>query len=347
MGYSTDVNATSNDGSAPRPRVLVTRELPGDPLRALRDVADVSVWPERDAPPAEVLRREAQDCDGLLCMLTDRIDGAFLDACPSLRVVSSLSVGVDHIDLAAATQRGVPIGHTPGVLVEATADLTFALLLAAARRIPEADAFVREERWRHWEPDLLLGRELHGRTLGLIGLGAIGQAVARRAQGFGLRVLGWTRSGRRVPGVETTDLDDLLSRSDIVSLHVARSDETVGLLGAAELARLPAGALLINTARGGIVDEAALVEALRSGHLGAAALDVFEREPLPPESPLRSIPRERLVLAPHIGSATEHSRGRMAELAVENLRAGLAGAPLPHLANPDVVPRPAPTGRAH
>ncbi len=315
------------------PQVYVTRRLPGGLEARLLPHTRLRVWPERGAPARAALLAELSDCEGLLCMLSDRIDDELFAAAPRLRVVSSLSVGVDHIDLAAARRRGIPIGHTPGVLVEATADLCFALLLAAARRIPEADAFVREGRWQRWEPDLLLGRELAGATLGILGLGAIGRAVARRAQGFGLRVRGWTRSGRGAPGVESVGFDALLASSDFLSLHLALAPETRGLLGRAELARVKPGAILVNTARGGIVDEAALADALRSGRLAAAALDVFEVEPLPAGHPLLALPRERLVLAPHIGSATLATRTRMAELAVENLLAGLAGRPLRHRAD--------------
>jgi glyoxylate reductase len=220
------------------------------------------------------------------------------------------------------------------VLTETTADLAFGLLLAAGRRIPEGDRFVRAGQWipeRRWEPDMLLGPDLHGATLGVIGLGAIGRAVSRRALGFGMRVLGWNRSARIVEGVEPVGLDELLAHSDFVSVHVAYSPSTRGLLDREAIGRMKSGAVLVNTARGGIVDEQALVEALHAGSLAAAALDVFAEEPLPPESPLLQAPR--LVLTPHIGSASVATRARMAELAVENLIAGLEGRRLPHCAN--------------
>ena len=316
-------------------RVFVSRSLAGlgepDLLAPLREACVVDVWAGSEPPQPEDLRERCRACEGLLCLLTDRIDDVFLEACPSLRVLSSLSVGVDHIDLAAAASRGVVVGHTPGVLTETTADLAFGLMLAAARRLAEADGFVRSGAWTpstRWEPDMFLGRDVHGAVLGIVGLGAIGQAVARRALGFGMTVLGWTPSGRPVPGVESVDLDALLERADFVSLHVALAETTRGLIGAAELARLRPGAVLVNTARGGIVDEVALAGSLATGHLGAAALDVFEDEPLDPASPLLGAPN--LVLAPHIGSASIATRRRMAELAVENLRAGLAGEPMPH-----------------
>lgn len=314
-----------------RPRVFATRALPGAAFQRLASEVELAVWPGAGAPPPEALRAGAAGCQGLLCMLTDRVDGALLAACPTLRVVSSCSVGVDHVDLEAARERGVAVGHTPGVLTETTADLAFALLLAAARRVVEADRFVREGAWtpeRRWEPELLLGRDLYGATLGVIGLGAIGRAVARRAAGFGMRVLGWSRSRREVPGVVGVDLEALLAESDFVTLHVALAPETRGLLDRAALARMKPGAILVNTARGGIVDETALAEALASGRVGAAGLDVFEEEPLPAASPLRAL--SNVVLLPHIGSASVATRERMTELAVENLLAGLAGRPLPH-----------------
>ena len=317
-----------------RPRVFASRELPGAPWELVREVAELRVWEEADSVPRAVLLEEAARCAGLIVTLVDRVDAELLGAAPALRVVSTCSVGVDHIDVAAASARGIRVGHTPGVLTEATADLAFALLLAAARRIPEADRFVREGRWlKAWEPALLLGRELSGATLGVVGLGAIGQAVARRALGFGMQVIGWTRTGRRVAGVESVRaLDELLARADVVSVHVARAPETIGLIGARELARMKRGALLVNTARGGIVDESAVCAALGSGQLGAAALDVYALEPLPASSPLLAAPN--LVLAPHIGSATRETRARMAELCVRNLVAGLRGEALPHCVNP-------------
>jgi glyoxylate reductase len=313
-----------------KPRVFVTRRLPGGVEARIAPHTRLQVWPERGAPPRAELLAAVDDCEGLLCMLTDRIDAELLRSAPKLRALSSMSVGVDHIDLAAMRARGIPVGHTPGVLVDATADLCMALLLAAARRIPESDAFVREGRWQRWEPDLLLGRELRGSRLGILGLGAIGRAVAERARGFGMQVGGWTRSGRSTPGVEALGFEKLLGESDFVSVNVALTPETRGLLGARELQQMKRGAILVNTARGGIVDEDALCDALRSGHLAAAALDVFASEPLPGSSPLLALPREKLVVAPHIGSATLATRTRMAELAVENLLAGLAGRPLLH-----------------
>ncbi len=328
---------------AGRPRVYVTRRLPGGGLERLAQRADLEVWPDPDGPPPGELARGVEGAEGLLCLLTDRIDAALLAASPRLRVISSCSVGVDHVDLAAANGRGIPVGHTPGVLTETTADLALALLLAVARRIPEAERWLRAGRWRTWEPDRLLGRDLHGSTLGLVGLGPIGLAVARRARGFGMRILGWSRRPKPEAaelGVEQTGLERLLSEADFVSLHVALTPETRHLIDAGALARMKPGALLVNTSRGEVVDEPALAEALAGGRLGGAALDVYEREPLQAASPLLDLPN--VVLAPHIGSASVATRTRMADLAVENLLAGLAGEPMPHCANPAVYDRTPP-----
>ena len=325
------------------PRVFATRALSAAvpaALHALEDLArhcEVEAWPTREKPSPEQLAVRAAAAEGLLCLLTDRIDAALLARCPRLRAISSVSVGVDHVDLDAATARGIPVGHTPGVLTETTADLAFALLLAAARRVAEGDRFVRAGLWtpeRIWEPDMLLGRDVHGATLGLVGLGAIGQAMARRAHGFGMRVLAWSRTRRDVPGVDFVSLESLLAAADFVSVHVALTTETRGLLGGAAIAQMKRGAVLVNTARGGIVDENALADALRSGRIASAGLDVFAREPLDAASPLRALPN--VVLTPHIGSASEATRARMVDLAVKNLLAALAGERMPHCANPAV-----------
>jgi glyoxylate reductase len=326
---------------ADRPRVFATRALPGAAVDALSTRCELEVWPERAAPPPAELAARLAASDGLLCLLTDRVDAALLAGAPRLRAISSVSVGVDHIDLAAATARAIPVGHTPGVLTETTADLAFALLLAAARRVAEADRFVRAGAWKAWEPDLLLGRDAHGATLGIVGLGAIGRAVARRARGFGMRVLAWSRSrpplGDLEGAVAWAELPELLARADFVSVHLALAPETRGLLDTRAIAGMKPGAILVNTARGGIVDEAALAEALREGRLAAAGLDVFEREPIGPAGPagdLLALPN--VVLTPHVGSASVETRARMAELAVENLLAALEGRRMPACANPEV-----------
>jgi glyoxylate reductase len=325
------------------PRVFVTRALPGPALDELSRRCALEVWPGSEPPPREALRAGTARAEGLLCLLTDQIDGELLAGAPALRAISTLSVGVDHIDLAAATARGIPVGHTPGVLSETTADLAFGLLLAAGRRIAEADRWVRAGGWRPerlWAPDLLLGRDLHGATLGIVGMGAIGRAVARRARGFSMPVLAWSRTrrplGELAAWAEWVELPELLARSDFVSVHVPLSPETRGLLGVEAIATMKPGAVLVSTARGGVVDEAALVDALERGRLAGAGLDVFEREPLDPRSPL--LGRADVVLTPHIGSASDATRARMSDLAARNLLAGLAGERMPRCANPEVYP---------
>lgn len=321
----------------PMSKVLVTHSLPGTRFHELADHCEVNVWMGPGLLSREGLREELPGCAGLLCLLTDRIDEALLEANPDLRFISSMSVGVDHIDMTAATARGIPVGNTPGVLVETTADATFALLLATARRLVEADRYVRGGHWRvenAWSPDFFVGKDVAGATLGIIGLGEVGQAVARRAAGFGMRVLGWNRSERSVDGVTRADLDSLLTESDFVSVNVALNQDTRMLLDARRLGLMKPDAVLINTARGGIVDEAALEDALRHGRLGAAGLDVFEREPVPADFPLLSLPN--VVTTPHIGSATLSTREKMADMAVANILASLTGEPMPSCANPEV-----------
>jgi len=321
-------------------KVFVTHQLPGRRIHELSEHCAMNVWLGPGLLPAECLREELAGCQGLVCLLTDRIDRALLDEMPELQFVSSMAVGVDHVDVAALTARGIPLGHTPGVLTETTADTAFALLLASARRISEADRFVRQGEWRRenrWSPDFFTGKDVSGATLGVIGLGEIGQAVARRAAAFGMEVVGWNRSPRDIPGVEQLSLEDLLARSDFVSVHLALTAETRGLLGAAEIAAMKSGAVLVNTARGGIVDEQALAAALASGALYAAGVDVFAEEPVPVDNPLLALPN--VVLAPHIGSATSQTRARMADMAAANAIAALQGRPMPHCANPEVYAR--------
>ena len=288
----------------------------------------MEVWPGR-LPPAPVdLHAACSETDGLLCLLTDRVDAALLDAAPRLRAVSVFAVGVDNVDLAAATARGIQVGHTPGVLTETTADLAFGLLLTAARRIGESERDVRSGRWPTWSPGAYLGEEVHGATLGIVGLGRIGSAVARRAAGFGMEVIHTNRSGG-------LPLEQLLERSDFVSLHVPLTAETRGLIGAAELGRMKPTAVLVNTARGELVDTDALVAALRHGPIAAAGLDVTDPEPLPPDHPL--LAADNAVITAHIGSASRRTRELMADMAVDNLLAGLRSERMPHLANPDAV----------
>jgi glyoxylate reductase len=315
--------------------VFVTRRLPGDAVERLRLSADVEVWPDAMPPPYEELARRAAAADGLICLLTDRIDRALIDDAPRLRVISTMAVGYDNIDVAAATARGIPVGHTPGVLTETTADLAFALIVACARRIVEAERLLRDGGWRTWDPGLLLGRDVHGATLGIVGFGKIGQAVARKAAGFDMRVVYASRSPvpEPHPPAEPLPLDELLRIADFVSLHVPLTDETRGFIGERELRSMKETAILVNTARGGVVDQAALVRALEEGWIAGAGLDVMETEPLPLDDPLLRAPNA--VLLPHIGSASHATRERMASMAVDNCLAGLRGERLPHCVNPD------------
>jgi glyoxylate reductase len=302
-------------------RCFVTRRLPGRALERLAAEHEVDVWPARTPPPRDELRAGVAEAEGLLCMLTDRVDAELLAASPRLRAISNYAVGVDNVDVAAAAARGIPVGNTPDVLTETTADLAFALILAAARRLPDGIAAVRAGEWLTWEPDWLLGHDVHDATLGIVGLGRIGSAVARRAEGFGMEVIAAGRGD---------DLEDLLAHSDFVSLHAPLTPETRHLIDAPALARMRPTAYLVNTARGGLVDQDALAQALRDEQIAGAALDVTDPEPLPREHPLLDAPN--LIVLPHLGSATHATRERMADLAVDNLLAGLAGRPLPHQA---------------
>ncbi|MFB2773047.1 2-hydroxyacid dehydrogenase [Pelatocladus sp. BLCC-F211] len=319
-------------------KVLITRRLPTQ-LHRLEEVANVEVWPERQAPPYEVLLEKVKEVDGLLCLLTDQIDQQLIEVGKTLKVISQMAVGFDNIDIPTATARGIPVGNTPGVLTDATADLTWALLMAAARRVVEADRFVRSHLWQTWEPDLLLGPDIAGATLGIVGFGRIGQAVARRAKGFNMRII-YTSRHRCNPeleqslGVEFADFASLLQTSDFVTIHTPLSAETFHLFGEAEFALMKQSAILINTARGAIVDPDALYQALRTGEIAGAAIDVTEPEPIPTDSPLLSL--DNLIITPHIGSASRPTREKMANMAIDNLIAGLRGERLPNCVNPEV-----------
>jgi glyoxylate reductase len=303
------------------PRVFVTRALPFPALDRLRAAHEVDVWADPEPPPADALRERAAGADALLTLLTDRVDGSLLDAAPRVRAVANMAVGTDNIDLEAAAARGIAVGNTPGVLTDATADLAMALILALVRRLPEGIARVREGRWGPWQPAQDLGMDLGGATLGVVGYGRIGQAVAHRAEAFGMRILHTSRSG----GVT---LDALLGEADVVSLHVPLSPGTRHLIDAVALARMKPGAYLVNTARGGVVDQAALRDALQRRRLAGAALDVTDPEPLDKQDPLLDAPN--LIVVPHIGSATGGTRAKMAAMAVDNLLAALDGRPMPH-----------------
>ena len=325
-----------------RPKVYVTRPIFPEAVGLLGAAAEVEVWPE-DAPPSyEALRVAVQNVDGLFALLTDRVDGPLLDGAPKLRVVSNMAVGYDNIDVPAATARGVYAANTPGVLTETTADFGFALMMAWARRIPQGRDFVKQGQWKTWGPMTLLGTDVHGATLGIVGLGRVGEALARRAKGFGMRVLYHSRS--RKPDLEqglkleyVKDLQALLGEADFVSLHVPLTAESRGLIGEAALRAMRPSALLVNTARGEVVDQEALYRAVKDGVIAGAALDVADPEPMPPDAPLLSL--ENVLVTPHIASASYATRLKMAMLAAQNIVDVLKGRPPTHCLNPEAAER--------
>ena len=322
----------------PGPRVFVTRRIPEEGLRLVREQAELLLWDDDLPPPRDALLEGAAEADGLLCLLTDRVDGELLQRAPNLKVVANMAVGYDNVDVPACTARRVVVTNTPGVLTETTADLAWALIMATARRIVEGERYVREGRWRTWDPNLLLGYDVHGATLGIVGFGKIGRAVAQRARGFDMRVLYATRSEPAVLGLgERAPLDGLLRESDFVSLHVPLTPDTRHMIGERALRMMKRTAILVNTARGPVVDQAALVRALREGWIAGAGLDVAEVEPIPPGDALLSAPNA--VLLPHIGSASHATRERMAAMSVENCLAGLRGEILPHCVNAEALAR--------
>jgi glyoxylate reductase len=326
-----------------RPRVFVSRLIPDDGLQPIVAACDANVWQDELPPPRADLLAAVAGCDGVLTLLTDRVDDEFLDrAGPGLKVVSNYAVGFDNVDVAACTRRGIPVGNTPGVLTDTTADLAWSLLMAAGRRVAEGDRYVRAGRWRTWGPMLLLGPDVHGATLGIVGFGRIGQAVARRAIGFGMTVL--YHDVARLPaeveqplGATFVPLDELLARADFVSLHVNLTPETRHLMNAERLAGMKPSAVLVNTSRGPVVDPRALFEALRDGVIFAAALDVTDPEPIPADDPLLGL--ENCLVVPHIASASRATRGKMAAMAAANLLAGVRGERLPTPVNPEVYER--------
>lgn len=320
-------------------KVFITRNLPEIGIQLLAEFADLDIWPGDLPPDQPSLLEHCAGVDGILCLLTDRMDAAVMDAAgPQLKVISQYAVGYDNIDIAAATQRGIPVGNTPGVLTDATADMTWALLMAAARRIVESDRFVREGSWKTWGPTLLLGPEVAHSTLGIVGFGRIGQAVARRARGFDMRVLYYSRNRQQdmeqMLGVEFAPLEQLLREADFISLHTPLTPQTKNLISSRELSLMKPSSVLINTARGGIVDHTALYHALASHQIAYAALDVTDPEPIPMDSPLLKL--DNIIITPHTGSAGIKTRAIMAEMAARNLIAGLLGKPLPNCVNPQV-----------
>jgi len=326
------------------PKVYVTRIIPEGGLRLVREACDAEIWEGETPPPRKVLLEKVRGVDGLLSLLTDRIDGELMDAAgPQLKVISNYAVGYNNIDVEAATARGIAVGNTPGVLTDTTADMAFTLLMAAARRVAEGVDYVRAGKWRTWGPTLLLGRDIHHATLGIIGFGRIGRTVAKRAQGFEMEVLFYdplVSTGdpeAKELGAKSVDLDTLLARSDFVTVHVPLMDETHHMISTDALRKMPSTAILINTSRGPVVDPDALYQALKEGEIAYAALDVTEPEPIDVNSPLLSLPN--CVIVPHIASASIATRTRMAEIAAQNLIAGLRGESLPAWVNPEVAAR--------
>lgn len=324
-----------------KPRILVTQRIADEALSLLAQAGDLRLCPDPERPPAsDELLAAVKNADALLCMLTDTVDEHILEAGARLLVIANMAVGYNNIDVAAATARHIPVTNTPGILTETTADLAWALLTAVSRRIVEGDRFVRTGKFKTWQPMLMLGGDIHGKTLGIIGMGRIGMAVARRGRGFGMTILYHNR--RRVDpdleaevGARCVPLEKLLRASDFVSVHAPYSEETHHIMGARELAMMKPSAYLVNTSRGPLVDEAALVEALREGRLAGAGLDVYEHEP-ELTAGLADLPN--VVLTPHIGSASRETRTRMAVMAAENIVAALQGRRPPNLVNPEVYP---------
>lgn len=323
-----------------KPKVYVTRMIPEDILAEIQETCDIKIWSEPDSPvPRGVLEKEIAEVEGLFCLLTETIDDSLLSKAKNLKIVSNMAVGYNNIDVPAATRRGIMVTNTPGVLTETTADLTFALLMMTARRMEESTQFLRKGEWKTWSPMLLAGQDIYGSTLGIVGMGRIGEALAKRAKGFDMKLLYHNRSRKyeieETLGVQYRNLEALLKESDFVCIMTPYSPETQNLIGEKELGMMKSTSILINTARGGIVNEDALYEALVNGTIWAAGLDVFTTEPLPTNHPLLTLPN--LVALPHIGSATIKTRRQMALLAAHNLTQALTGKLPTHLVNPQVM----------
>ena len=324
-----------------KPRVFVTRLMAREALDTIDRATEMELWREELPPPYDVLLEKVKRAEGLLSLLSDRVDAPLMAAAPKLKVVSNLAVGYDNIDVVEATRRGIVVGNTPGVLTETTAETAFALMLAAARRVVEADRYVRQGRWKTWGPMILLGHDMHHATLGIVGLGRIGIELAKRARGFNMNVL-YFDTVRRNPDEDeklgvtyVPSLKQLLSASDFVSIHVPLLPETRHMIGAAEFAVMKREAVLVNTSRGPVVDQNALYDALRSGRIFAAGLDVTEIEPIGADDPLLTL--DNVIITPHIASASVNTRKNMAMIAAKNLLVGLRGELPPHCVNPEAL----------
>ncbi len=326
---------------AVKPKVYIARMTPGLKESNLWDVCDAQVWEEDRIMPYDALKEKVDDIEGLMVTTFDKVDAAMLDLAPKLRVISNYAVGVDNLDLPDLTQRGIAVGNTPGVVTEATADLTFALLLALSRRVVEADRFVKTKQWQTWSPYLMISNDVHEKTIGIIGMGRIGRAIAQRAYGFDMDILYHARTPKpdveKKFGAKKADFASLLKQADIVVTIVPLTDETYHMIDQAAFQKMKPSAFLINTARGGVVDPKALHDALANKRIRGAALDVTEPEPIESDSPLLAM--DNLIIAPHVGTGTWETRKKMTTIAVENLLRGLRGEPLLYYANPDVQKR--------
>ena len=324
-----------------KPRVFVARLLAQEALDRIAPATDMEVWQDEMPPPYDVLREKAREADGLLTLLSDRIDGALMDDAPRLKVVSNYAVGFDNIDVGEATRHGIFVGNTPGVLTETTADFAFTLLMAAGRRVVEAANHTVQGKWKTWGPMILLGQDINHATLGIVGLGRIGMEVAKRARGFNMKIIYFdmvrhSEAEERELGVEyIPELEELLKRSDFVSVHVPLTDETRHLIGAHQFSAMKATAVLVNTSRGPVIDQKALYEALRDRKIFAAGLDVTEVEPIAHDDPLLTL--DNIIIAPHIASGSVATRRSMALMAADNLLAGLRGEIPPDCVNPEAA----------
>ncbi len=323
-----------------KPRVYVTRELSERGLNIIRKHFEAEVWTEYAPPPKKVIIEKVRNVDALVPLLSDKIDAEVFDAAPELKIVSQFAVGFDNIDTKEATKRGIYVTNTPEVLTDTTADFSWALLMAVARRVVEADNYVRTGKWKvGWHPAMLCGRDIHSATIGIVGAGRIGYAMAKRATGFGMNILYYDVIPRpeieKDFGAKKADLDTLLKQADFVTLHVPLMKETHHLISAEKLKLMKKTAYLINNARGPVVDEKALYEALKNDQIAGAGLDVFEQEPTSVDNPLLKL--DNVVVAPHISSASLETRAKMAEMVAENLVVFFEGKKPPNLVNPDVM----------
>jgi glyoxylate reductase len=339
--FPSRLKAKANTIHLPMGKIFVTRVIPEKGLELVRKEGEVEVWQDPLPPTYETLLKKVEGIDALLCLLTDKVDANLMDRMPQVKVISQMAVGFDNIDIGAATERGIPVGNTPGVLTDTTADFAWSLLMSAARRVVEGDKFTRAGRWKTWGPVDFLGPDVTGATLGIVGFGRIGQALAKRAQGFEMQILYFDT--KRHPEAEQkfraqyADLNTLLREADFVSLHTTLTQDTYHLMNDERLKAMKPGSILINTARGPVVDSQALYRALSSGTIAYAALDVTEPEPVQPDDPLLTL--DNIIIAPHIASASFQTRNKMATMAAENLIAGLKGRPLPNCVNPQVYGR--------